>query len=148
MNRTRSIVWTIAVLIAIAVTTVFLLRPTDQRVEAAPNLPTAPSAALALTPERAAELGAQVRSADPVQVRQALALPEDQKLDPALIPALASLKGLTIDPATFKLLGDKVGQATAHVQQQGKAPTTWTLDLLLVDDSWKIAATRPVAGRP
>lgn len=65
MNRTRSIMWTIAVLIAIAVTTVFLLRPTDQRVEAAPNLPTAPSAALALTPERAAELGAQVRSADP-----------------------------------------------------------------------------------
>jgi len=98
----------------------------------------------ALTAARAREIARQVSSADPAQVREGLALPKGQPLDPALVPGLAALTSLTIDPASFHLIGNNVAQATARVSPAGQPVASWVVDLVFIGENWKIAATQPV----
>lgn len=99
-----------------------------------------------LSPARAARIGVELRSGDAGRVRDALAVPDGQELDRAFVETLAELEDLTIDPSSFEPLGATAAQATAQVRRVGKDSSTWTVDLVLVDETWKVAGTRVRGG--
>jgi hypothetical protein len=98
----------------------------------------------ALTAERADQLGAQLASGDEAAVRQAIALPPGQDLDPAFVRGLAALR-LDIDERTFTETepGEATVDATATT---GGATNAWTVRMARVDGAWLIVSTAPKAG--
>lgn len=115
-----------------------------------PNTPepaTAPTLSVPFDESVATELDADVASGDETRVRDALAIPEGQPLEPGFIEAI-SAADLTIDPTTLVVVADDY--ATAHATATGPdgQTATWLVDLVVVDGRWTIAATATLEPAP
>ncbi len=141
-RRERWIAAGVALAVVAVGTVLFLvLRPaSDDHSDAAPPETSAP-AVDPPTPDDVATIEDGLRSGDPAGFARAVAVPTDQELDPAAIPALAALE-VRIDPATFEpeSADGGIGSATAEVTGPDGVTSTWTVSLVH-DDGWRLVAS-------
>lgn len=91
-------------------------------------------------------LETRARSGDDATVKTALAIPADQRLDPALVSGLAAMKGLTIEQSKFRQVDDVSAVVPITTVDAAGKSTTWTATLVLVDSTWRIGLTDPAGG--
>ncbi|MCO7219364.1 hypothetical protein [Klenkia sp. PcliD-1-E] len=127
-------------MLVLAALAFWLTRRSEDSADDAPAVSTGSGAdAPALTEERAGYLAGGLTSGDEAAVRDVLALPDDQALDPAAVGSLAGLD-MAIDTATFAPASEDTASVSATV---GDGTTTWTVYLALVDGDWVIVSTEP-----
>ncbi len=105
---------------------------------------TSDSAAPSLSPERARQIEQQLKDGTDEQLLAAVAAPSGQALSPDLAKELATL-ALQIDESSFRRLDATTATVTAHTTDLGGVSRAWTVTLVEVDGSWRIAATEPAA---
>jgi hypothetical protein len=91
-----------------------------------------------LTQDRAAELIADLRSGELSRVRDAVALPPDQAVDPHVIASLAALE-ITIDADTFQQGEGETASVNGSVRREGGKTERATFYLVHVDGRWMLA---------
>ena len=91
-------------------------------------------------------LETQARSGDDATVKTALAVPANQKLDPALVSGLAAMKSLTIEQSKFRQVDDLSAVVPITTVDTAGKSTTWTATLVLVNSTWRIGLTDPAGG--
>lgn len=106
--------------------------------------PTAPVAesptsavAVPFSAHDAARLNADMTSGDEQRVRAALAVPDDQTLDPGAVVDLAAVGPVRFDHSTFHDLGGGRAEVIANT-----ATGTWVVALVVVKKEWRIESTR------
>jgi PBP1b-binding outer membrane lipoprotein LpoB len=108
---------------------------------AAAATPTAPP----LTTAQASALSQQLTVGTDAALRQAIAVPSGQAVDPQAARQLAAMGPITFDISTFHALD--AGTATvvgtlAH--PPAGQPARWKFTLVFVDKAWRISNTEPV----
>ncbi|WNV84886.1 hypothetical protein [Umezawaea sp. Da 62-37] len=94
-----------------------------------------------LDPADAARLADEVVSGDERRVREVVALPSEQELDPAAIAGLAAMGPLAFDLGTFRDRGD----GRAEVVARDGAQMRWLVGLLVVGGQWRIELAEPAS---
>ncbi|HZM81782.1 MAG TPA: hypothetical protein VFC19_39175 [Candidatus Limnocylindrales bacterium] len=103
-----------------------------------PDEPAAPP----LTSARAEQLGADISSGDTTRVRQALAVPEGAKLDPAAPGALAKLK-IQLDTASFRPIDAQTATVSGTVSEADGPSQPARFTLVLADGQWRLVSAGP-----
>ncbi|MFD9698230.1 hypothetical protein [Lentzea sp. NPDC059081] len=135
--RARSFVALFAVTLAAFA---FLNNPFGAFSQLPPHAPTT-QAPPAFTQAEADTLVQEASSGDETRLRDAVALPPDQPLNPDASARLRALAGLTIDATTFHQEADDVAIVAATWQQPGSTQSRWSVRLVRTDQRWKIAFT-------
>lgn len=112
-----------------------------------PQTPTSPSVAPfsprtgkdVLSADAARTLEADLSSSDKRRVRQALAIPDGQKLDSKFYAGMAALGAFTIREETAVQLDDDSARVYADVEH-GRM-RTWTMLLTRTGNRWLVAST-------
>ncbi|MFE5566619.1 hypothetical protein ACFQ68_16655 [Amycolatopsis japonica] len=104
------------------------------------QVPRSGTATASLTAQEAESLAIRLTSGDVSAVRSVITVSAGQDLDAAAIAGLASLKPLTFDLASFQ----DTGESTSTVVARSSDGARWTVQLVLVDDAWKVSTTEPV----
>ncbi len=94
-----------------------------------------------LSAQRADEITAQLASGNETGVREVLALPPGQDLDPGFAQDLAALD-LEIDESTFEATGPDEGTVDATTN----SGTVWETRLSRIEGAWFVVSTTPKAG--
>jgi len=129
---------TVVVALALGIALFLVFRPDANNADAA-------SPVAAVDPPSSDDLAAiedGLRSGDPAGFAAAVAIPPDQDLDPAAIPALAALE-VRIDPATFESKSEDggLGSATAEITAPDGSTSTWAVSLVHDDDGRRLVAS-------
>jgi hypothetical protein len=147
----RAVLWAVGVCAAAAAVTAGVVlgighnptptpsQPSDARAFAtAPATPAPP-----LNKQRGDQIARDLDIASADSLRDAIALPAGQVLDPAAGDQLRSL-GITLEVSTFHDNGDGTATVTAHLAHPAAgAPADWTVHLIDEDGQWKISLTEP-----
>jgi hypothetical protein len=88
-------------------------------------------------------LEAAARSGDAAAVRQALDVPAEQQLDPAVVSGLSRLRAIHVDESRFEQKDDVSAVVPITTTAADGRSTTWTATLVLFRGSWRIALTEP-----
>jgi hypothetical protein len=70
-------------------------------------------------------------------------MPAGTQIDSNATRQLAALGALTFDIGTWHDNGDGTGTVNARLSGQPGGATMWTVDLTVMDGTWRIAATIP-----
>jgi hypothetical protein len=133
----RRAVWipVVVVIVALAVVGVVVLeRSGEQRSQAQE------AAAPALTAQRAEALGADLASGDAARVRDAIAMPAGQSVDPGAAAALAKLR-VRVDASTFAANGPRTATVSIAVTDASGTETRRLCALLYTADGWQLVDT-------
>lgn len=95
-----------------------------------------------LTQDQAAELTADLRSGQLERVRESMALPAGQAVDPAAIASLASLE-ITIDAVTFQEGDDGTASVNGTVRRADGTRERAVFYLVHVDGRWMMVGGLP-----
>jgi len=112
----------------------------------APSSAVGEPSASPLSSARAATLSEQLTSGKEAQLRDALALPSGQVLEPAAAQQLASLGSISFDLATFMYLDGRTAEVRGKVATPpAEMSRDWTFTLLYLGQEWKLVDGRPSA---
>lgn len=144
MSRRTVVLSVIGVVLVATVAVALVLRPGGKEpapavaASAAP-VPTSPGApAPPLDQARAKRLSDDLASATAEGLRDAIALPSGQALDPAAGAQLRAQGPITFAVATFRDHGDGTASVVAHA---AATHGTWTVTLIDENAQWKISLT-------
>lgn len=138
-TRRRRLLVLIALAVAVAIAGVVWFLVSGGGGEDPATTPMA-TPSVALTSERAQQIGEQMMSGDEAQLHQAMLLPDGQALDPGLLPGMAALD-VQVDAGSYTPTGADSATVEAAVTDPSGATTTWTLDLVLADGTWQVLDT-------
>jgi hypothetical protein len=94
-----------------------------------------------LSAARAAALVRELRSGRATSVAQAVSLPIGVTLPLPVVKALAGLRSVSLNPATFRTLGSGLASVRARVVTAMGNVQSWTAILVMSAGEWKFAQT-------
>jgi hypothetical protein len=108
--------------------------------------PSATRSAPALTAKRADALSSDLAAGNEAPLRDALAVPSGQALDPAAAAQIAALAPITLDQKSFSQLDARTGTVTGTVAHPPAGqPSTWTFQLAYIAGKWRVVDGTPAS---